>query len=415
MITLDRASYQVQPRYAIYAGLESDTKPTGSLINNGDEFQEINTGKTYKFDKASEQWYEQFGGGSGGGVMTSTLEITFAPLFVGRFYTIQSGSEVYSGTVPTNLIVTQSVLQNNVVYTVKCTDSLGTEYQIEIQVGTYYGVYFGELFAISDVLNENTWQQISDASNQNIASSIWSVGDAKQISLSSKTIGTVTYGEFNPWVYILGFNHNSEVEGNNRIHFGCFRTEQQYSATNGIGLDDSEYGNLTSTQLAFHMNVTNSNFGGWQDSIMRKEILDSDSSSVASGSSNSFLAALPLELLSVLKQCTKWTDNTGGGQDNPTYVTPTEDWLFLLSEFEISGTRTFANSEEQNKQKQYQYYINGNSKIKYKQSSSSEGLLWWLRSARSNVTHAFAIVNQFGDIADNTASRSWGVSPCFCV
>lgn len=59
MISLDRASYQVHPRYAEYVGLSTDSKPIGSLINNGDEFQEIDTNKVYKFDSASGNWYEQ--------------------------------------------------------------------------------------------------------------------------------------------------------------------------------------------------------------------------------------------------------------------------------------------------------------------------------------------------------------------
>ena len=36
--------------------------------------------------------------------------------------------------------------------------------------------------------------------------------------------------------------------------------------------------------------------------------------------------------------------NTGGGNDTASYVTPTTDKVWLLSEFEVFGTRYIANS-----------------------------------------------------------------------
>lgn len=65
MISLDRASYQVQPRYAEYVGLSTDVKPVE--VDNGDEFQEINTGFVYKFDETNGEWVKQPTGGGGGG------------------------------------------------------------------------------------------------------------------------------------------------------------------------------------------------------------------------------------------------------------------------------------------------------------------------------------------------------------
>lgn len=65
MISLDRASYQVQPRYAEYAGLSTDVKPVE--VDNGDEFQEIDTGFVYKFDETNSEWVKQPTGGGGGG------------------------------------------------------------------------------------------------------------------------------------------------------------------------------------------------------------------------------------------------------------------------------------------------------------------------------------------------------------
>lgn len=72
MISLDRASYQVQPRYAEYAGLSTDIKPVES-INNGDEFQEIDTGFVYKFDETNSEWVKQPTSGGGGAIDDDTI------------------------------------------------------------------------------------------------------------------------------------------------------------------------------------------------------------------------------------------------------------------------------------------------------------------------------------------------------
>lgn len=263
------------------------------------------------------------------------------------------------------------------------------------------------------VLNNNTWAEISNIASIGVASSMWAVGDTKQITINA-TIGTKSYSNYQPWVYILGFNHNATYEGNNTIHFGCFQSAQSYSSTGSIALDDSNYNNQTSTPLAFHMNTTNTNSGGWQSSIIRTQVLDADASSATSGSSNSFLAALPSDLQAVLKQCTKYTNNTGQ-TSSQSAVTSTQDWVFLLSEYEVQGAITYSNSYEQNYQQQYQYYANGNSKIKYRQSSPSTTAWWWLRSPIASSGIYFCSVDTDGSANYIIASYSCGLAPGFCV
>lgn len=263
------------------------------------------------------------------------------------------------------------------------------------------------------ILNDNTWEKISFIAQKGLGSSFWAVGDAKQITINA-TIGTKSYSNYQPWVYILGFNHNATYEGNNTIHFGCFQSTQTYSVNGGIALDDSNYSNQTSTTLVFHMNTTNTNSGGWQSSIMRQQVLDSDASSATSGSSNSFLAALPSDLQAVLKQCTKYTNNTGQSSAQSA-VTATQDWVFLLSEYEVQGSITYANTYEQKYQQQYQYYANGNSKVKYRQSETGIAAWWWNRSPHASLSYAFCIVSTDGSAGSGTASSSCGLAPGFCV
>ena len=70
------------------------------------------------------------------------------------------------------------------------------------------------------------------------------------------------------------------------------------------------------------------------------------------------------------------------------YVTATTDYLFLLAEFEVFGTRYGANSAEQNFQLQYDYYKAGNSRVAYNHTAVSTAVWWWLRSPNygSNYT-----------------------------
>lgn len=299
------------------------------------------------------------------------------------------------------------------VYTVTATKG-GDESSafVEVSEVTLYTV---DLTSFADpVLNNNTWDVISRISSQGNAAAYWSVGDAKQITING-TIGTVVYDNYQPWVYILGFNHNASVEGNNLIHFGCFRSQQTYSATSGIALDDTYYNTQTSESMVFVMNQTNTNSGGWESSYMRQTVLDADATSASSAGANSFLKGLPSDLQAVIKKCSKYSDNVGGTTNLPSNVTVTQDWVWLLSEFEVQGFRTFANVYEQNYQKQYEYYVNGNSKIKYKQSSDSTALIWWNRSPYVLNTLSFSAVNVTGDAYANTGSRSFGLAPGFCV
>ena len=268
-------------------------------------------------------------------------------------------------------------------------------------------------FTTNPILNDNTWEEISFIAQKGLGSSFWDVGDAKQITINA-TIGTKSYSNYQPWVYILGFNHNATYEGNNTIHFGCFQSTQTYSVNGGIALDDSNYNSSTSTTLAFHMNKTNTTSGGWQSSIMRQQVLDSDASSATSGSSNSFLAALPSDLQAVLKQCTKYTSNVSNSSAQSA-VTATQDWVFLLSEYEVQGSITYANTYEQNYQQQYQYYANGNSKIKYRQSATGKAAWWWNRSPHASGSSYFCIVDADGSANYSLASFSFGLAPGFCV
>ena len=260
---------------------------------------------------------------------------------------------------------------------------------------------------ISTTLNSNSWATIKSVSDAGQGANYWAVGDTKRITLNGK-VGAYTFSNFNIDVFILGFNHNSSKEGSNRIHFQIGKVSGK-----AVALCDSQY-NGSGSSAMFHMNSSDSNSGGWNGSYMRKTLLG-NSNTPDSTLENSLMAALPSDLLAVMKTVTKYTDNTGGGSNSSGNVTATADYLFLLAEFEVFGTRYWANQYEQNSQKQYDYYKAGNSRVAYNHSAVSTAVWWWLRSARYYTSYGFCDVNTDGRCGNYTANDSAGLRPGFAV
>lgn len=257
-------------------------------------------------------------------------------------------------------------------------------------------------------LNSNSWATIREASDGGMGANYWSVGDTKSITLNGK-VGNFTFSNLAVNAFILGFNHNASREGGNRIHWQIGKISGK-----DIALCDSNYGSGQSGNGYFNMNPNNSNSGGWNGSYGRKTLLG-NSGTPTSPPANSFLAALPADLRAAMKSTTKYTDNTGGGSNTASYVTATTDYLFLLSEFEVFGSRSYANSAEQNYQLQYDYYKAGNSKIAYRHTDQSSVVWWWLRSPRYASSFSFLVTGNNGAINSNSANSSGGLRPGFSV
>lgn len=237
---------------------------------------------------------------------------------------------------------------------------------------------------ISSVLAECTPAQIQLAAQKGIASSLWSIGDVTapiSIGAFSNIVATN-----NICAFIIGFNHNSSLEGSG-IHF--------------------QFGKITDgTDVAFYglkMNNANTNNKGWNNSYIRTIHCAA------------FLSALPSAWQNVIASTIKYSDNTGYGSDTASYVTSTSDKIFLLSEWEVFGARSYANSAEQNYQNQYIYYANGNSKIKYHQSHTNEEVSWWTRSVYVLNTGRFCCVSTNGSAGYSDANISNGFAPAFMI
>lgn len=270
--------------------------------------------------------------------------------------------------------------------------------------------------AYDAILNNNSWDLISKASSSGVASTLWSVGDRKAIHING-TIGTLSVNA-TYYAYIVGFNHNG---ANNTIDFGTFKT----AASGGVDvcLTDTNY-EKTSTNGTKYFNMnhsTSANAGGWKSSNLRYDILgstntaggDAGATTATSPVVNTLMSALPYDLRVVMRPITVYTDNVGTSTAAGN-VTATIDYLPLMSEFEVHGTRSNANPSEKNYQAQYGYYAAGNSKMKYKHSATSANSHWWTRSPYA-TSGMFCVVSLWGMAHAVTAHTSVGLAPIFRV
>ena len=180
---------------------------------------------------------------------------------------------------------------------------------------------------VNTTLDSNSWATIKAVSDAGKGDNYWDVGDTRNIVINGN-VGESVYKNITIAAFIIGFNHNSIIEGNNKIHFQIGKISNKL-----IGLCDGRYGSSVSGSGYFSMNTYRTNAGGWNDSYMRKTLLG-NSGTPSSPPSNSLLAAISADLRAVMKDVRKFTDNTGGGADHVSYVTGTTDYLFLLAEFE---------------------------------------------------------------------------------
>ena len=290
------------------------------------------------------------------------------------------------------------------------TATKGDDSTSEVINATEYKDYTLTLDYVNPVLDKNEWKVIKKVADADKGANYWAVGDTKRITLNGK-VGAYTFSNFNVDVFILGFNHNSTKEGTHRIHFLLGKIGGKF-----VGLVDSYYdpSGYTTTSGAFTMNTSDTNSGGWAKTQMRSTVLGA-ASDPTNPTANTLLAALPADLRAVMKSVTKYTDNTGGGSNSASAVTATTDYLWLLAEFEVFGSRTYANSSEPSSQAQYEYFKAGNSKIAYKHSAAETAAAWRLRSPYYIGTGNFCAVGSGGGAYTYDAARSLALVPGFAA
>lgn len=290
-------------------------------------------------------------------------------------------------------------------YTVEATQG-GQSTSGTVNVVSSTTSYAITLSFVSDTLNENSWDTISEVSDAGEGANYWAIGDRKQVTLNG-TVGSLSLSNFSTYAFIIGFNHNSGREGSGRIHFQLAKTA--LSGGTDICFIDGQYLN-TGSSAAFRMNTSNTNSGGWSSSYMRNNICGTNKTST----SGRIMGAIPAELRNALKSVTKYTNNNGSSSASSA-ITATTDYFFLLSEYEVFGNITYSNTYEANYQQQYAYYSAGNSKVKYRHNSTGSAAYWWLRSPRAGYSNSFVNVYTGGTVTGRNAYNSLGFAPGFCV
>ena len=274
---------------------------------------------------------------------------------------------------------------------VSATKGAQASFPQEIDVSIPVTVYF---VLPSQELNDTSWAAIKQVSDANMGANFWSVGDCKQITMNGKVSDGLTLSNYSAWVFIIGFNHNAEREGNG-IAFQGFKATKNGTP---VCLTDSGYDRNKTSGTWFNMNNVATNAGGWEACLMRKNIMPL------------IKAAFPSDLQSVIKPSTIFTTQGSGNGA----CSATEDDVFLLAEYEVLGTHKYASTQEQNYLKQYAYYSAGNSKVKYKHKDVSAEADNWMRSPYYYTNSRFCYSHADTSRAEE-ASYSYGVPPCFKV
>lgn len=337
-------------------------------------------------------------------IQTGIVPQLVVTVSTGATVTATNGSKTIRGTSDSTGVCTLIVPEIG-TWSVSATLGGQTSDTKTVSITDSYAV---SLYFVSSTLNDNEWSVIKSVSDAGQGANYWSIGDRKEVILDG-TVGHLALSNYTTYAFIIGFNHNQELEGTNRIHFQLAKTA--LSGGTDVCFCDNYYTSPVSTTGYFSMNSSATNSGGWASSQMRTNICGTSLSSY----SGTIIAVIPTALRAVLKSVTKYTDNTGNNSTSASAVTATKDYFFLLSEFEVFGSISRANSNEASKQAQYAYYSAGNSKVKYKHNGTSAAARWWLRSPLASNSDGFENVNTDGTVEDRTARASFGFAPGFCV
>lgn len=220
---------------------------------------------------------------------------------------------------------------------------------------------------ISDVFQNNTWENICYAAENNMIPDAWKEGDTKDLTLT--TGETVTLA-------IVGFDHDDKADGSGKAKIT-------------LGMK-----NLMADTYA--MNATTTNSGSFVGSDMYKHL------------SETVFQTIPKELQDHIVEVNKLTSSGGGSSSIRT--DPLKIWL--LSEVEVFGERFESFPGEGT---QYEYYKTTDNRIKRMSNGDESTNSWCERSPKQNAT-AFCGVGDGGKAQNGiSATTMRGVCWNVCI
>lgn len=351
-----------------YKTLEFDTAPTGELLawlqKNADKQSEPEY-LTLKSELTSVADAIRTKGGT-------SAQLVYPAGFVSAIQAIQTG-------VPLQIVVTTSagatVTATKGSKTASGTaDASGNCTLIVDEVGTWtvtaatasatktadvvVGTANVDLVMIDPVFGNNSWAAIIKACQEKQVPNTWNVGDRCNMTINNRTYA----------IDIIGKNHDDYADGSGKAPL-TFQMHTTYA-----------------TQ--YKMNNNDSNSGGWAGCLLR-----------GNGGFKTIKSKMPAEVVTAMKAVTKKT--TAGGASSA--IDTTEDTLFLLSEIEVQGTRTYSYAGEGT---QYEYYKTA--------ANRKKNRAWYLRSPRLNNTSCFDRTGWNGEADWSVASEVDGIAAAWC-
>ena len=212
-----------------------------------------------------------------------------------------------------------------------------------------------------------TWEQINYATTNDLVPNTWSVGDEKDIELTTGEVLTMQIAD---------------------------KKHDDLTAGGKAGLTLITKNLMAGTRA---MNSTNTNAGGFTGSEMYTYL------------NTTLYNLFPSELKSAIKAVNK---KTSAGSQSTTINTDSMK-VFLLSEVECFGTTTYSVSGEGS---QYPIFTDAASRIKKLSNGSGSASHWWERSPFASNSTGFCGVSGSGSAnGTNGASSARGVCFGFCV
>ena len=203
----------------------------------------------------------------------------------------------------------------------------------------------------------------------------WDIGDCtKDIVISGTVAGQKIEGVYN--AFILGFNHNKAIEGNNRLHLCFAKTSDTDKKAIAFGL------------MSMSLSVTPA-AEGWTAEPLREDLQD-------------FLACLPSSWRQVITPCVKNHNTPSTLLD----VSTTTDYVWLLSKSEIVQNNSMIS-------KQYQYFATANPTVRYQNTNLNTPIAWYLRSLADS--QHYDVISAQGAIASFSPNNPAAVVPCVTV
>lgn len=280
----------------------------------------------------------------------------------------RAGNGAISASSSNTGVATVSVSGTTVTVTLKGSGS--ATITVSVAAGTNHNAPSSKTCSvtgsiISTTLASNSWATIAAVSAAGNASSFWSVGDEKTITVNGETLTLV----------IMGFNHDDLASGGKAgITFGLKHL-----------MKDTR-----------QMNSSNTNSGGFTGSAMYTWL------------QNTLLGQLPSDLKNVIKSVNK---KTSAGSASSTINTNAMK-LFLFSEIEVFGSTSYSAAGEGS---QYSYFATAANRIKKLQNGAGSANGWCERSPNASYSNLFCIVNGSGNANFYYAANYGGVCFGFCV